>query len=271
MNTKDSEKESQEREFALFRAKEDFDKLSSRLRSEGLWGAVQFLGRKLGSRRRWWSYYLYHRTFDRSFDRRHGVDTCGVVFLSDLTVVSTNKHSGLEYEPTPVRAFDRMLGDLPADLSEFAFIDFGCGKGRTLLLASQRHFKMIRGVEFAKELQEIAEKNIQAFRSDRQICRDIRATWIDAAEYEIPDENCVFYFYYPFHEDVMHKVVGNILASHEKNPRKMYFVNRLDKPEWHAACERVFGEYESLKRNVSEKPSFLHSITAPFTVITYET
>jgi SAM-dependent methyltransferase len=270
MSNRNPERTEDSRAFTVYRGKDDFKTVDERFRQTGLSATLKFIFTRVASRLGWWSYYLYHRSFDRRFDRQHGVDTCGIMFNDKLTVVGNNRASGLEYEPTPVRSFNKMLTEIKEDLSDFTFIDFGCGKGRTLLLASHDNFNKIRGVEFVKEIQEIATRNIAIYRPENQQCRDIEAVLCDAAEFEIPDDNCVFYFYFPFREDVLRVVMNNIVASYRGSPRKMYFVVRLDKPEWTEITQRVFSEYAVLQP-FGRQPDLSGVRVMPFDVIYYKT
>ena len=60
---------------------------------------------------------------------------------------------GYPYKATRVlplrKLFCIIKGMIPVDS---IFVDFGCGKGRALLIASEYNFKSVRGVEFAHEL-----------------------------------------------------------------------------------------------------------------------
>jgi 16S rRNA G966 N2-methylase RsmD len=158
---------------------------------------------------------------NRRFDRKYSVDTSGVTMLSQLTCDGNNKEHGVWYEPTPLKTLKTMFSMLPDDVSEFTFIDFGSGKGRTLLYASTFGFRRIIGVEFAKELHAIAERNIRTFRNSRQKCFDITSVRADAVEFSLPEDKCVLYFFHPFREEVMTRVLRNIEASYRKNPRKL--------------------------------------------------
>lgn len=217
---------------------------------------------------RWRLYYRSHLRHDRAFDQEFGVDTFGVTLLSGLTIESDNKLLGLEYEGTPVRSFPGMLADLPEDLGDFVFVDFGSGKGRALLLASDYNFKKIIGVEFARELHAVAERNIAAYKNPRQRCFDIQAACMDAARFEIPDEECVFYFYYPFGEQVMSTVLDNVAASYARRPRRMYFILRVDKSSWAASVYRLFAALDFVVP-CGRRPSVLHALTRPYGVIKY--
>lgn len=158
---------------------------------------------------------------NRRFDKRFHVDTSGVTQLAALTCDSGNKAHGVWYEPTPLRTLKCMFSMLPADLSRFTFIDFGSGKGRTLLYASNYNFRKIIGVEFAKELHSVAKRNIQTYRSRKQRCTDITAVCADAVQFSLPEEDSVLYFFHPFREEVMRKVLENIEQSYRRRPRKL--------------------------------------------------
>src|SRR5690349_6918446 len=70
------------------------------------------------------------------YDRKHHVETSGIVQLSDLTCESANKTHGVWYQPTPLRTLKGIFTSLPEDVSDYTFVDFGSGKARTLLFAS---------------------------------------------------------------------------------------------------------------------------------------
>ncbi len=158
---------------------------------------------------------------NRRFDRKFHVDTAGVVQLSELTCDSGNKMHGVWYEPTPLKTLKSMFAPLPADLGGFTFVDYGSGKGRTILYASNYNFKRIIGVEFARELHAVAERNIATYRSAAQKCRDIVSLCMDAAEFPLPESDCVLYFFHPFREEVMARVLDNIERSFQRNPRRI--------------------------------------------------
>lgn len=143
------------------------------------------------------------------WDRVHGVETARVIEIGDLNIPSKNVEYGIRYQPTPIGVFRRLIRSLGIPYGEFNFIDFGSGKGRTLLLAAEFPFKTIIGVEFASELHRIAESNIRSFRGRRR-CRQIRSVCVDAARWRLPQGNSVLFFYFPFHEPVMRAVMSAI-------------------------------------------------------------
>jgi len=167
---------------------------------------------------------------DRHFDRRYGVDTGGQLFPADLDIESENRDQAIQYEPTPIRTLRSALANLPARLDGFVFIDFGSGKGRTLLVASDYPFKRIIGVEFARDLHAIAERNIKIYRRRQQRCFQIESVHMDAAVFPLPLDPLVLYFYFPFKEGVMVKVLDSIEASYRARRRRivvLYYYSQL--------------------------------------------
>lgn len=102
---------------------------------------------------------------ERLFDLRYGTDTVSFAQLGNLTIGSQNAGEGTPYEPTRLRLVRRVLSALNPSPNG-AFVDIGCGKGRVLLLAAEFGFRRVTGVEFAKELCEIARDNIAVPQED---------------------------------------------------------------------------------------------------------
>ncbi|MCP4097486.1 MAG: class I SAM-dependent methyltransferase [Planctomycetaceae bacterium] len=167
--------------------------------------------------------------FDRRFDRKHNVSTTGAIFLKDLEIDSSNVELGELYDPFPSGPLKRLLSMLPqVDLSETTFVDFGSGKGRVLLIASDHPFKQILGVEFSPELHEQAENNIRSFRSRQQKCETIESLCQDATEFAIPDGPCVFFIFAAFRGEAFIEVLKNIKESYHESPRPMHLLYVTD-------------------------------------------
>lgn len=164
------------------------------------------------------------RQRDTDFDREFGVDTAGIVELSVLDVDSPSYESGHRYQATTPGVFRQMIAELDIPYANYVFIDIGSGKGRALLLASEFPFKRIIGVEFAPQLHEVAQRNISVFKNPAQKCKQLASVCTDAALYAFPVEPSVLYFYHPFEEDVMVRVLSNIRQSFEVHPRDMFVV-----------------------------------------------
>ena len=138
----------------------------------------------------------------RIFDWQHGVRTCGSTNLADLTVVGNNTSHGRPYYPSHPKFLSEVLSSLNIDYPSYTFVDFGSGKGRVLLIASESPFSEIIGVEFATELHEIACRNIGRYRSKTQKSKNVKSLNLDAIEFEVPLTPLVLYFFNPFRPPV---------------------------------------------------------------------
>lgn len=165
-----------------------------------------------------------HFIFDRKFDRTSCIETYEFDNVLKSTVSAENFEHAVGYQGTPSILFRQMMRKWPCDLSDFVFVDFGSGKGRVLLLASEYRFKEIIGVEFCTELHNAAINNLRNFDRNGHLRGRIRLLNLDATEFDIPNEKCIFYFFHPFLEPVMRKVVGKIRTSYTLNPRPLYFI-----------------------------------------------
>ena len=164
---------------------------------------------------------------DYLFDFRHRTDTARRIRLRSLLFVSPNKQEAKDYIPTRGRAFRKLLDSLSLPKNS-VFVDFGCGKGKLLLLASRYRFKRIVGIEFSPELAEIAKQNAARFETlsrERAIgtC-SIEVVCCDAAEYKFRDNENVLFFFNPFSSSVMSQVLANIERSFERKPREMWLL-----------------------------------------------
>ena len=159
---------------------------------------------------------------DFLFDKRYGVDTHSPRFLNTLKIESINKLLGVDYRPTRLRPFRKLMDTLifPPDS---AFVDFGCGKGKVLLMASAYNFKRITGVEFSGELCGIARENIKLFRGNKRT-NNIEVVETDCVDYEVKEDDNIFFFFNPFEAAVMVKIINNIILSLAKKERKIWII-----------------------------------------------
>jgi predicted RNA methylase len=162
-----------------------------------------------------WTHYLNGR-----FDRRFAVDTSGILNPPDLQSYPQFKHSNA-YAPTPRSMFARMLRWIEVDFRKFVFIDFGCGKGKVVLLAAAVPFKQIIGIELSAELIRVAEDNLRSYRGTRR-CNNVRLICTDAREFRAPEEPAIYYLYDPFDAEVLRKVLENLRHSLDAAPRQIY-------------------------------------------------
>jgi SAM-dependent methyltransferase len=156
-------------------------------------------------------------------ERKYGIQTTGYDDLKDLQVLSKNKRHAYIYQPVHYYIAEKAFKYVASLSVGGAFVDFGCGEGRMLAIASFYGFKQIAGVEFAPDLCNIARKNIERIKS-RNPEIEIKIFCGDAVEYRIEKEECVFSFFNPFDARVMLPVVRNILKSIKDFPRDVIVI-----------------------------------------------
>jgi hypothetical protein len=193
-------------------------RLRTSIESHGAWGTL--LLSAYAPFRLWREYrnakrFFAPRTAD-PFDLEHGVETSQRLHKSDLRVGSRNWTYGTGYWPAPVQLIREVIAALPVEAADFIFIDFGSGKGRVLLVASEFPFARIIGIEYAPELHEVARRNLQNYRGETQKCGRIEAICQDMTVFHFPESPLVLFFYNPASEPVMRTMAAKITALSQK-------------------------------------------------------
>jgi SAM-dependent methyltransferase len=177
----------------------------------GLWDALTFRpapGESLDRRT-----LFRHLSSERYWEWRLGLKTRGHIKPDSLSRL-LGRQQAYEYGPVPFRAFWTMMESVPPEHRRGDFVDFGSGKGRALLLARSYGFRRLIGVEPIEVLRRIAEENIRRAGAD-----NIELVAADAADFEVPAEASVYFFYNPFGKDRFEPVLRNIRKSHHSHPR----------------------------------------------------
>jgi SAM-dependent methyltransferase len=139
----------------------------------------------------------------RLYDSWNGIETSGQVSLTELDIPDPYKAHAVKYQPVKIVVFLDAMSSLPIrNWGDFAFVDYGCGKGRALLLATRFDFGRIVGIDLSAKLTSIARRNSDRFvggrhkpQIDIQTCSSVDA--------ELPSRPSVYFFYNPFDEQVM--------------------------------------------------------------------
>lgn len=175
---------------------------------------------------------LYYRGFVNTFkllsyegkyEKQLGINTHSIVNLNKLTLAGENSQQNHHYQGASYYILFSIFEKLPIETKNLPLIDYGCGKGRALFVAEQCGFTNLIGVDIAKELINDANANKAVYvRKNSQSKIDF--LFEDATKYLIPDNAQVFYFFNPFGEEVLQKVIDNIKESVKQHPRKVYCI-----------------------------------------------
>ena len=103
------------------------------------------------------------------------------------------------------------------------FVDIGAGAGRSLTFVYNFKPKKIIGVELSKKLFSIAEDNMLKYFDEKK-----NVSWKlfnqNALDFNIPQDANVFFFYDPFDEQIMSKVIRKIKLSFKKKNRTILII-----------------------------------------------
>lgn len=160
--------------------------------------------------------YLLSQKPHDDFDKKYGVVTSGVTESSDAGIADETARSlAVGYVPTREVVIRHVLNNTTKglDLNEYSFVDLGCGKGRTLIVAAQLPFKEVIGVELSPLHCEVAETNVERYLSDgtqQLLCRNIRVCCVNAVDFVFPNTNLLIYMYRPFLGPVFKHVAENL-------------------------------------------------------------
>jgi SAM-dependent methyltransferase len=179
---------------------------------------------------------IYGIALDHLFDFRYGIDTCSTSLLESLTINSDSRSQGMNYQPTRLMPFRRLLNELkPAIPPGAALVDFGSGKGRVLLIAAEFGFRKVVGVEFARELCELAKENCSRYKARTGVATEFVNVESDATKYHVNADECVFVLFNPFPGEILNTVLDNIVHSLQEHPRRILII--YQSPEWKHVIE----------------------------------
>ncbi|HEV8455463.1 MAG TPA: class I SAM-dependent methyltransferase [Gemmatimonadales bacterium] len=171
---------------------------------------------------------LWCAALDTLDERAYRSNTAGNTPIQLAEIRSENKtHCSPYSTPSQFRlirkSFKAVMELNGRGFSSSTLVDFGCGKGRVLLVASEFGFKKVVGVEFSPELCREAEANIGTFIERKKKPFDFQVVNADAARFEIPPEADVFYFF-AFDGHVLDQVAQNIVLSRQRFPRAIWAI-----------------------------------------------
>jgi SAM-dependent methyltransferase len=206
-----------------------FEKVRWSLEHRGLAGTVTSVAKSVGRKLKRPEIRAPH-----PFDLQHGVITDGLIPGHDLAVGHANDRFIAGYAAIPPSRFrgalKRWHESGPAHaIEDYTFIDFGCGKGRAVLLASEMKFREVVGVELNPRLSELARANAAIWTNAGKALSPIRIVTGDVLEMKWPDGPCLVYLYNPFGEQVMRRLVERMWMHFAERPLDLEVV--YQKPE----------------------------------------
>ena len=163
-------------------------------------------------------------------EKKYNISSIGLDKLRTLSIKGDNLAHSSIYQASNYYILEKGFNYLRSINENNNIVDFGCGKGRVLVVAAYFEFKNITGIDFARALCISAEQNIKKTKLLYPLA-EFNVVCDDVVNYKIKKEQNVFFFFNPFDEVVMLEVVKNILASLKEKSRKVYimYVNPVHK------------------------------------------
>jgi SAM-dependent methyltransferase len=152
------------------------------------------------------------------FDRLHRVDTSGLIYADCLVTGHEHDSQSAGYYATAPSMFRSAMTGWGATLagsgfklSDYTFVDIGCGKGRVVMLASEYGFHEVIGVELNPQLAAVAQKNLTRWMRFPRACRNVEIVHGDALSIAIPDGPVVLYFFNSFEREMVELLLAQLV------------------------------------------------------------
>ena len=156
------------------------------------------------------------------FDRAHHVDTGGLIYADGLFTGHKHDINNSGYYATAPSLFRGAIEHWCATLqsssfriSDYAFVDIGCGKGRVVLLASEYAFREVIGVELNPQLASTARRNLHRWMRRKRACRSVSIAHGDALSFPLPDGPVVLFFFNSFEEEMVRMWLDSLVETAE--------------------------------------------------------
>src|SRR5581483_2283882 len=167
--------------------------------------------------------YSLNRAMVRFNEYRYGIHTEGIVTARELGLEDSEYH---RYSPTDYLQLSKVLADLTIRAGCDSFLDFGAGRGRVMIVAASHPFKRVLGVEISPDLAATPRQNISR-AIPRLCCKDLEIFCADAAQFKVPPDATVIFFFNPFHGTILTRVLDNLRASLRERPRPLTVICNL--------------------------------------------
>jgi hypothetical protein len=181
----------------------------------------------------------------RAFDKRYNVETACEEALGEMGVAADAVGRGNSfYRVTWGWLIEKAISHLEIDPQRHSFIDYGSGKGKAMLIASNYPFKTIIGLEYARRLHEIATENCRRYRSADQKCHSLHSILGDVLDYTPPSGPIVCFMCNPFDETTLRAVFKSWRVRYQSGGReiRILYLNMRNIAE----AAKVLGEQDWL-------------------------
>lgn len=183
---------------------------------------------------------------DFIFENYYRFNFSGNITATDLVTSYESKKNAFEYRPVFIGTLRKLFSEVAKlNCKYHNFIDIGSGKGKACFYALKKQlFKKVIGVEFSKELVDIANENQKIIG-----VTDIDFLNVDASAYILPDEPSFIFLFNPFDQTVLERFLQNNINHFNAQNSVVAYANDV-----HRTVLTKMG-FETIFRNQSRKIS----------------
>ena len=169
------------------------------------------------------------------FDEKYKVNTATstkIIVENEIEVVvphyeenSSYFEGSTHYQPTANYWIDLINQYFKDKISEYKFIDIGCGKGKPIIynIVNSVGYKEYIGIEIDPVLSEIFKKNLISVNSS-----NAKSLNIDAFDYDYSENKCIYFFAKPFEKPIFDLFIDKIINDIIKVDCYLVFVFEQD-------------------------------------------
>jgi len=172
----------------------------------------------------WRTLLIVAGSFDGyAFDRRLRVRTTGIDATSEIEPQNpAASHAGLS-QASRVRPLMELL-QKRLNVGG-GFVDFGCGRGRAMLIAAEAGFTTISGIEFCEQIHQAARDNCRRyleFHPDHRF--EVLHQDMVSFQPSVERGDRFFYFFHPADEKILAQCAENLRRFYELHQREMIII-----------------------------------------------
>lgn len=148
-----------------------------------------------------------------------------------------------DHQPFSHSCVDNVFEEIRKLEDNLSFFDFGCGKGAAILMAYMSGIDKLGGVEIARSIYDQCVLNMKELKIECSLLNE------DATQCNIDEYNCLF-FYNPFGQSILKKVLSNIQKSYMNKKRKIYLI--YGNPFFHKCVieDKFFRLYKQIRTDL---------------------
>lgn len=179
-------------------------------------GTALARARALAERHFWRLFNLGRERAAHLIYERGLIDTSPRVMLDTIGLDAPGRN---DHQPTSWFFLNRAFASFKISRDD-VLVDFGSGMGRAIYVAARQPFGRIVGIEIAQTLNDVALENIRRL-GPKLRCSNIEIITGDALEFDVPDDMTYAFMFNPFSEELFSAVLGNIVGSLDRRPRRV--------------------------------------------------